>query len=603
MPFTPGTLAYDLASAIDSSISGKSFGSTGALYSSLTGSGTLNAARWTGADDISFIGISNTDVDTRYGSTLIHPRIAYAASHTGLGTTSSVHRFGNGATGTVQAYIDVPNTDIRLILFTAPVVGVNVAPVIDSSWLQKLALDGGIGIPIVRINQTRQAIIHDLSGTLDSASVHFTAPTDAQRLAFSTAVIDKDSSGGLFGLLNGQLVLIGSTNAISTGASILRFYVAMAAMMNQLLPGAMPTLVDVSDYATQVPAVPFLKPINLISNDTGNVGFVPNFGTLVSAITDGTDPVDAAPSSGPGFISIGVGQVGDATFAMQSLPVASNALRAWVDANFQDTGSDARVLEVDLIVNGVTVKSWLFDTTGGGTFSGYYSTPPFYGSFLPTDVIQLRLFLDDGDAELLTTAKVFEARIEYTPVGEIEPDETAAGDWLTQQDIIDFLSPTDAEILSQQDPDSLTVSVPNMQRAIDKAEAHAKSILGNTFAVPLAVGGVALISATASLAYPQLVAAGCQYVGFWLNKWRAIDGLGANGKLSQAAIDNLAAAWEADADNTLRMMVRWANGYSDGLSVDLDMLSTAPRLAEAGGIPAIQMIVPRRFGFWPARCW
>lgn len=160
---------------------------------------------------------------------------------------------------------------------------------------------------------------------------------------------------------------------------------------------------------------------------------------------------------------------------------------------------------------------------------------------------------------------------------------SAAGEIIDQQDIVDFLGTVSLEILSQQNSDLLTIDAANVQRAIDKAEDRAKSVLANAFAVPLTVATIALAIATSPvLGRSEIIVAICQYAAFWLNKWRAVQGLSGEGRVSQAAIDNLAAAWEADADRTLRAMVRWAQGYTDGLAVDLDMLSTSPRASTLG---------------------
>lgn len=181
---------------------------------------------------------------------------------------------------------------------------------------------------------------------------------------------------------------------------------------------------------------------------------------------------------------------------------------------------------------------------------------------------------------------------------------SAAGSIIIQQDLFDFLN-LDLAILSQQDPDATDISVANTQRAIDKAEARIKAKLNNFYTMPLAVGGTPIISATASIAYPLLVTIGCQYAGFWLNKWRAVQGLG--DQLSQSAIDMIAVAWEKDADAELDLMNRYAMGYSDGLAVDLDLRSDAPRSVEGGGggnVPAIRGYRAQPCGRrWVNGCW
>lgn len=184
------------------------------------------------------------------------------------------------------------------------------------------------------------------------------------------------------------------------------------------------------------------------------------------------------------------------------------------------------------------------------------------------------------------------------------PLASAIGQIITQQDVDDFLGDANLEILSQQDADATTVSVDNVQRAINKAEARAMAILGNGFKIPLTVNSIAIISATSSISYPLLVTACCQYAAFWLNKWRQVQSL-SDQNISGAAIDRMASAWESDADDSLRMMVRYANGYGDGQAVDLDLRSDSPRAVAAGGIPAIQGYGERRaiggyvrLGYW-----
>jgi hypothetical protein len=174
----------------------------------------------------------------------------------------------------------------------------------------------------------------------------------------------------------------------------------------------------------------------------------------------------------------------------------------------------------------------------------------------------------------------------------VDAEVAAVGQIITQQDVVDFLARKNLAILSQQDPNATALEPDNTQRAINKAEAMAKAILGNTFKIPLAVSGVAVINATSGVAYPLLVAACVQFAGFWLNKWRSIQALSGDQLTSAARINWLAAAWEKNAQDNLRMMVRWAQGYSDGLAVDLDMRDDAPRLVESGAIAAVQAVVP-----------
>lgn len=167
---------------------------------------------------------------------------------------------------------------------------------------------------------------------------------------------------------------------------------------------------------------------------------------------------------------------------------------------------------------------------------------------------------------------------------------SASGEVIDESDLIAFLGTNSLAIMSQQGTDDDTVSVPNVQGAIDKAEARAKSILGNWFMIPLVVGGVA-VKMSSGIAKSLLTVACCQYAAFWLNKWRSVQSIDGGGQMSQAEIDQLANAWESEADADLTKMGRWAQGYSDGLSVDLDLLSSMPRASS--GIAAIQFVQPQ----------
>lgn len=184
----------------------------------------------------------------------------------------------------------------------------------------------------------------------------------------------------------------------------------------------------------------------------------------------------------------------------------------------------------------------------------------------------------------------------------VEASGGATGEIIDESDLIAFLGTNALQLMSQQGGDTPSIDVPNVQGAIDKAEARAKGILGNWFSVPLTVGGVVIKDSTSAIAKPMIVTACCQYAAFWLNKWRAVQSAdGGSGLMSQAEIDRLASAWEADADADLKMMGRWALGYSDGLSVDLDLLSTMPRSTATDGLSAVEVIRPHQcatIGHW-----
>ena len=179
----------------------------------------------------------------------------------------------------------------------------------------------------------------------------------------------------------------------------------------------------------------------------------------------------------------------------------------------------------------------------------------------------------------------------------------AQGIIIGESDIIAFLGTLNLAIQSQQDQTQTTINETTEQLAINNAEARCQAILRNGFLTPPTVNGVAIISANSSIAQPLLKVACCQYAGYYLNKWRAIQDVGGNP--SSAAIDRIAAAWERDADLDIQKMVRYSQGYSDGLAVDLDMQPTAARLAMASGLPAPKAFrSPGEYGWpWPFRGW
>jgi hypothetical protein len=184
-------------------------------------------------------------------------------------------------------------------------------------------------------------------------------------------------------------------------------------------------------------------------------------------------------------------------------------------------------------------------------------------------------------------------REQFTWRGNIDSEDLGdGGEIISQDDISDFLGTLNLAIESQQDPDATTTDDAHVQRAIVKAEARVKAVLGNNFKIPLAVSGVLVRSASSSVALPLVKVAAVEYASFWLNKWRQVQSLGET-RMSQAAISALGAAWESDADEQLRAMVRWADGYSDGLAVDLDMLDGAARLAGTSGIAAPMVYGPQ----------
>ena len=245
-------------------------------------------------------------------------------------------------------------------------------------------------------------------------------------------------------------------------------------------------------------------------------------------------------------------------------------------------------------------------------------TLTFSGDELPTGVVLNSVTRNDTGAAVttfsptLTGPSVFtwtnaEADLTYTyhytatlPTGQTYsgtatssglPAGAQATGLITNQSLLcSELGTKNVYMLSTQDPDSdgSTPNVPQIQNAITWAESYIQGVLANDYQIPLTVGGVAVLQAGGyTLALLQQVAN--LLAGHYLNKWRQVQSNETPQTLS--AVDAQAKLWMAKADGLLAKMNRWAEGYSDGVAVTLDLLTSSPRYLSqqnGGGIPAIR---------------
>lgn len=152
---------------------------------------------------------------------------------------------------------------------------------------------------------------------------------------------------------------------------------------------------------------------------------------------------------------------------------------------------------------------------------------------------------------------------------------SASGLIIDQTSLSTFLFGTNLAILANQDATATVPDSTKVQQVINGAEGRVFSIMsqlqctsGTFWKMPPTVNGVPLKSSSSFIALPLLQATAHQYAGFLVNKWRALLGLPED---VGPAINQLARAWEKDADANMRGIIRWAQGYTDGLYIELDL--------------------------------
>ncbi len=190
----------------------------------------------------------------------------------------------------------------------------------------------------------------------------------------------------------------------------------------------------------------------------------------------------------------------------------------------------------------------------------------------------------------------------------------AAGQIVTQDSLLTFLSQGSLDVLAQGDGPANAFDVPTLQQSIQYAEAKVFGVLGQlrarsgsgpvtTFvAFPLTVAGVPLLQATSSIALYVLQAATHRYTVRKLNEARSLQSVAAlagsdDPAESSRGFSMVAGVFDKAATAELTKIVRWCNGYTqDATYVDLDLSPgarigapyqevTAPVVAGAGRSP------------------
>lgn len=167
----------------------------------------------------------------------------------------------------------------------------------------------------------------------------------------------------------------------------------------------------------------------------------------------------------------------------------------------------------------------------------------------------------------------------------VNPPGDASGLIIDQTSLSNWMGGLNLAILSQQDIAATTIDSTVTQLAINGAEARCYGILGQLqccnlavtppaiatfFKIPLTVGGVPIKSSASITALPIMQTAAHQYAGFLLNKWRQLLSM-TDDDSGGPVIYRTAKGWEKDADANMRMIIRWAQGFTDGCYVDLDL--------------------------------
>jgi hypothetical protein len=202
------------------------------------------------------------------------------------------------------------------------------------------------------------------------------------------------------------------------------------------------------------------------------------------------------------------------------------------------------------------------------------------------------------------------------PVGAV------TGIIINQASLTQFLGGLNLAILTNQNNASTAINNQACQIAITAAEARIMSRLGQLrcsggtfFKMPLSVGGIAPINAPSSISYSVLQLSAHEYAGFILNKWRDVMASLNTDDQGPTAF-RMARGWEKDADEEVKKIIRWAQGFTDGSYVDLDLNTGAvvgqifqvvstPQIAGAcvgpDGMPFVRIANPWMYwAGWPA---
>lgn len=153
----------------------------------------------------------------------------------------------------------------------------------------------------------------------------------------------------------------------------------------------------------------------------------------------------------------------------------------------------------------------------------------------------------------------------------------AVGQIIDQSTLAAYLGTANLAIISNQNDAATTTDAVTVQGCIDTAESAVFSVLlqlqcsgGTFFKYPFTIGGVVIKSSGSLIALPLLQEICHQYAAFGLNNYRMVMSI-AEGEEGQTGIDKQTKAWKDQGDDTLRRIIRWAEGYTDGQYVELDL--------------------------------
>lgn len=246
------------------------------------------------------------------------------------------------------------------------------------------------------------------------------------------------------------------------------------------------------------------------------------------------------------------------------------------------TATSVSIVALSPLPTGVSLP--IAATNSGGTWTATFNETAFVATYA-------------GTAQITLT----DSTVVNVPVDA--QGAFVTGQIVTSATITSFLASENLIILSQQDPSQTNTGTPNyanVQTAINEAESHVIGKLRNYFQYPLNVAGVPLISATSSLSYQQLQGPTCRLAAHWLNEWRLVQSA-ITETPHPVGINSIAKGWKLKAESDVAQMIRWADGYTDGMSTDLALQPWAPVNFTSQG-QAIQAPViaqaPRNRGGW-----
>lgn len=257
--YVSGSLGRNISDNIDNLISSVTSGNASTylpIFSTrddTNGIYVRNASGW--AYGLDLTSISPWNSAAHQGGTLISPRhIIFAHHGTSIPVGSTIRFVTTGnvvVTRTLSSSSQVGATDIQIGMLDSDVPGtISFAKVLPSTWQNNLPGITNLSVPILCINQFKQALVHDLNSFPSGGSISYATPYESHRSALYASLIVGDSGNPAFMIINNQLVILNTWTygGDGSGPDISANISGINSVMTSLGGGYQLTQIDLSGF-------------------------------------------------------------------------------------------------------------------------------------------------------------------------------------------------------------------------------------------------------------------------------------------------------------------------------------------------------------------